>query len=44
MKTYKDEDSSDDDDDDEEEARSQPIDARYIRGPPKGKRGRPKKV
>uniref|UniRef100_A0A3Q3D8P6 non-specific serine/threonine protein kinase n=3 Tax=Hippocampus comes TaxID=109280 RepID=A0A3Q3D8P6_HIPCM len=44
VKTYKEEDSSDDDDDDEEEARSQPIDARYIRGPPIGKRGRPKKV
>ncbi|XP_077437437.1 serine/threonine-protein kinase VRK2 [Vanacampus margaritifer] len=50
VKTYKEDDSSDDDDEDEveeeheEEAKSQPIDPRYIRGPPKGKRGRPKKV
>ncbi|XP_037127904.1 serine/threonine-protein kinase VRK1-like isoform X2 [Syngnathus acus] len=48
-KSYKEDDSSDfddedDDEDDEEEVRSKPIDPRYIRGPPKGKRGRPKKL
>ncbi|XP_077351660.1 serine/threonine-protein kinase VRK1-like [Festucalex cinctus] len=52
LKNYKEDDSSDDDDDkdDEEEkeykevVRSQPIDPRYIRGPPKEKRGRPKNL
>ncbi|XP_057704145.1 serine/threonine-protein kinase VRK2 isoform X2 [Corythoichthys intestinalis] len=49
LKSYKEDDSTNDDDDEEEEekeedVRSNPIDPRYIRGPPKGKRGRPKMV
>ncbi|XP_077585123.1 serine/threonine-protein kinase VRK1-like [Stigmatopora nigra] len=55
LKYYKEEDSSDDDEEDdevgeeeeeekEENVKSKPIDARYLRGPPKGKRGRPKMV
>ncbi|XP_061694036.1 serine/threonine-protein kinase VRK1-like isoform X2 [Syngnathoides biaculeatus] len=46
VRTYKEDDSCDDDDEEEEEeeAKSKPIDARYLRGPPQGKRGRPKKL
>ncbi|XP_061914863.1 serine/threonine-protein kinase VRK2 isoform X1 [Entelurus aequoreus] len=36
VKSYKEDESWDDDDDKEEEARSKPIDARYLRGPPIG--------